>query len=373
MRILLCTPYKQEPNVVSGGINIWGNNVWQFYQGMSPKDVEMDIVSYDRIYNVQEDSSVIKRVFYGIKDYSCAISRTKKKLKDGEHYDVLHLCTSAQLGLFKDYVVIREAHRRGVKVVLHLHFGRVPSMFEKGGFECRLFKKVAALADALIAIDPTTYNILLGHGFNNTYYLPNPLALNVIKKIEEERANVKRVPQKILYVGHIIPSKGVFELANACKEIDGIELHYVGSADEGVQKDIQTILQGGANEINFVFHGPVSHDEVIKEMLSSDVFVLPSYTEGFPNVILEAMACGCAIVATNVGAIPEMLEEMQDEHYGVIIEPKDVDGLREALCFMMNNEDYKDSCRNNVKERVNHRYAIPIVWRKLTEIWKQLL
>ena len=60
---------------------------------------------------------------------------------------------------------------------------------------------------------------------------------------------------------------------------------------------------------------------------ASDVFVLPSYTEGFPNVIIEAMAMGKPIIATSVGAIPEML----DEGCGVVVPPKDADSLQKAL------------------------------------------
>lgn len=369
MKVLLCTPYRQDPNVVSGGINVWGNNVWQFYQDMSPKDVELDIVSYDRIYNVQEDTSAIKRIFYGIKDYSCAISRTKQMLKDGEDYDVLHLCTSAQLGLFKDYVVIKEAHRRGVKVVLHLHFGRVPSMFEKGGFECRLFKKVAALADVLIAIDPTSYNTLIKHGFKNTYYLPNPLALNIIKQIEKECTIFKRVKNKILYVGHVIPSKGVYELVKACVGIDTVDLYLVGSLTDDMRSSLEEIAKDRNNGEWLKLRGGIPHDEVIKEMLSCCIFVLPSYTEGFPNVILEAMACGCPIVATDVGAIPEMLGK--DENSGIIVKPKDTVGLKHALLSMLGDMNFAQKSGNNARSRVKDLYTMPKVWGQLVNVWKK--
>lgn len=70
-------------------------------------------------------------------------------------------------------------------------------------------------------------------------------------------------------------------------------------------------------------------------MLKCTVFVLPTYTEGFPNVVLESMACGCPIVATSVGAIPEML----DGGAGIVIEPRNVEQLRDAVAWVLENPE----------------------------------
>jgi glycosyltransferase involved in cell wall biosynthesis len=66
-------------------------------------------------------------------------------------------------------------------------------------------------------------------------------------------------------------------------------------------------------------------------MQAADLFVLPTYTEGFPNVILEAMAAGKAIISTRVGAIPEMLAVDENESCGLVIAPRDAGALVAAL------------------------------------------
>lgn len=369
MRVLLCTPYLQSPNVVSGGINIWGKNIWDYYRNLSNSKIEVDIVSFDREFNVQEDSTIFQRAIYGIKDYSRAIKETKKHLQN-KRYDVLHLCTSAQLGLFKDYVIIREAHRRGTKVVLHLHFGRTPFLLEKGGFESRLLRRVLKSADTVIAIDPPSYDSLINKGYKSSYYLPNPLSTDIIKYMEDESSRTKRIDNRVLFVGHVIPSKGVLELVTACKEIVGSELVYIGTYEEGIRQEILRLARIRDNGSWVKFLGPLPHIEVIKEMLSCDVFVLPSYTEGFPNVILEAMACGCAIVATDVGAIPEMLKMDGERHCGILIKPYKTDELRNAINSMSNNVLFKKQCMDNAKVRVRQQYAIPVIWEELIKIWK---
>ena len=121
-----------------------------------------------------------------------------------------------------------------------------------------------------------------------------------------------------------------------------------------------------------VFEGEVDHQVVIQEMLSSGIFILPSYTEGFPNVILESMACGCAIVATSVGAIPEMLDITSSAPCGLCCDPKDVEGLRRNIKFFLDHPTEAHQYAGRAEKRVNEMYAVPKVWEQLVEIWKDV-
>ena len=115
--------------------------------------------------------------------------------------------------------------------------------------------------------------------------------------------------------------------------------------------------------------GEFKYEDTITEMLSAGVFVLPTYTEGFPNVILESMACACPIIASSVGAIPEMLDVNSDIYYGLCIEPKDTKQLKEAIIRMLEDRTFAISCGINAQKRVNEQYSMPAVWNKLTNIW----
>ena len=162
----------------------------------------------------------------------------------------------------------------------------------------------------------------------------------------------------------------MFEIAKACKNIEGIELHLIGSVTEEIRNTLTNLAVSRNGGTWLKICGGVSHNEVINEMLSCGVFVLPSYTEGFPNVILEAMACGCPIVATTVGAIPEMLGVNTEEPCGICCPPKDVQSLQKNVRHLIDNKSEACMFAKRSVKRVNEMYAMPKVWEQLTSIWK---
>jgi len=87
------------------------------------------------------------------------------------------------------------------------------------------------------------------------------------------------------------------------------------------------------------FLGDLPPEEAWSEMLAAQVFVLPTHTEGFPNVILEAMAAGKAMVSTRVGAIAEMLDADGAEPCGLVVEPRAAVALAAALGRLLSDAE----------------------------------
>lgn len=370
MRVLLCSPYNVGPDYVQGGIVVWTQNIFDYYLSLST-DVQLQVAPFDRKAreNAIDEGNLLKRAWFGITEYSGAIKNTHKLLSKG-NYDVLHLCTSASISLLKDLIVLKMASRKRVKTVVHFHFGRIPDLERKCNWEWRLLQRVVRLADAVVTMDLSSFDVLKERGYRNIYYLPNPLANGVMQKIKTESVSAVRQPRRICFVGHVIPSKGVFELVEACKGIKEIRLYIVGRVAPEVRGKIEQLSDDGDW---LVFEGEVSHQKAIHEMLSSSIFVLPTYTEGFPNVILESMACGCAIVTTPVGAIPEMLDIASETPCGLCCEPRDVDGLRKNIQFFLDNPSEVHRYAERAKTRVNEMYAIPKIWEQLTGIWRGVI
>jgi glycosyltransferase involved in cell wall biosynthesis len=140
--------------------------------------------------------------------------------------------------------------------------------------------------------------------------------LNRIKL--RERLNVDAGVRQVLFVGRLVAMKGVAELIQAIATLNGAEpgRWRVAIVGEGSQ-DGELRRQAGSRDLlsSVLMLGTLSPKEIADWMNAADLFCLPSASEGCPNVIREALSCGCPVVATAVGGIPELL----DETTGVLI------------------------------------------------------
>lgn len=362
MKVLLASPYGGVP----GGISRWTEHIINYYNSLSDKSCVLELLPMGRTKFVNINSSIAYRLWSAIVDYKKIIHRFNSMLRNNE-YDIIHLTSSASISLLKDLYMIRRAKSKGIKTIIHFRFGRIPALALEKKWEWKLLNKVIKEADEVIVLDKTSFDTLFEQGFQNISLLPNPVSNKVIGVVESNR-HISREINTVLFVGHVVKTKGVFELVEACNSLPGVHLKMVGHVEEDMRKSILRIARC---KIDIV--GEMPYDDVIKEMLRCDVFALPTYTEGFPNVIIESMAAGCAIVTTNVGAIPQMLEDESSKRYGLLVPPQNADELKKALAHMLYDKELKHECRMNVQCRVNERYSIASVWGQLLNIWSQII
>ena len=141
MKVLFCSPYLDVHNIIRGGINTWGRYIMTYYENYVKDQVEIVPVSLDRSVFAVATSSVFQRIIKGCRDQMRPLCQAIS-LMNSEKPDVLHLCTSAGLGLIRDFVLTWAAKQRGIRSVVHLHFGRIPSLAQQRNLEWKVLYKI---------------------------------------------------------------------------------------------------------------------------------------------------------------------------------------------------------------------------------------
>lgn len=135
-----------------------------------------------------------------------------------------------------------------------------------------------------------------------------------------------------VYVGRLEREKGVFDLLDAFAGTPP-EMGLVMVGDGSARGEVERRARAIGSRVAVVGNRPL--DEVARWLAACDVLTLPSWDEGTPNVVIEALACGRRVVATNVGGIPDLLP---DPELGTLVSVRDVVGLRTALVTALDND-----------------------------------
>ncbi|MBM4329179.1 MAG: glycosyltransferase family 4 protein [Deltaproteobacteria bacterium] len=152
--------------------------------------------------------------------------------------------------------------------------------------------------------------------------------------------NGQRTCSRLLFVGSLIPKKGVQDLlaALAHSSLSQVSLDVVGDGFHRSELESISKRLGLVNRVQWLGMRPP--DEVAALMRQADILCLPSYTEGKPNVVREAMASGLPVVASRVGGIPEMVKERST---ALLYEPGNVEDLRKCVSELVNNDELRRS------------------------------
>lgn len=173
----------------------------------------------------------------------------------------------------------------------------------------------------------------------------------------------------LLLVALLDPKKGVPYLLEALallrEKRDDFVLDIVGDGPNRAEYE-ELARKLGLQEV-VRFHGLKTKQEVAEFMRKADVFVLPSEWENLPSVIIEAMASGLPIVATNVGGIPEMV----DDGAGILVRPRDSEALAKAIDCLLDH--LQEHVPETIAQYAQAHYSYQAVGRELDRIYRAVL
>ncbi|MFD1363706.1 glycosyltransferase [Lentibacillus salinarum] len=275
-------------------------------------------------------------------------------LTKGKQYDIVHahyVYPSGRLALlFK--ILFR------TRVVVTAHGGDLDKMAKKGRFFFNRTKQVLHQADHIIAVGEKlkqdmidTYQVsaeritVLNMGVNRHVFKPMGQAT------ARKALNIPETATIILFVGNMIKAKGVAELLEAYSGLkanhSALELHLIGAPKEPafVQRMLEKITHEQIQDVHL--HPPIGQTHIAQWLAAADVFVLPSYMEGFGLVALEAMSCHTPVVASDVGGLSYLLS------YGAgrLIKPKDTASLRTGMAHVLGDKHLRHELIANGEEK----------------------
>lgn len=218
----------------------------------------------------------------------------------------------------------------GVPVVVKVHGTDINSVAQLPGPR-RVMRALLPKADGLVAVSSALGQKLeaLGVDKSRIHLIINGVdakVFHVRDRVEARKALGLPLDAKIaLYIGNIIKAKGVNDLHTAFKSItDTHPKMHIYCVGEGNQRE--TLSQSAPERMKFV--GSQAFEKIPQWLAACDLLVLPSWNEGTPNVVLEALACGRRVLATDVGGVPDLL---QDPKVGAMVAPKFPVELARAL------------------------------------------
>lgn len=182
-----------------------------------------------------------------------------------------------------------------------------------------------------------------------------------VEQFEEKKKNIGRsfrkeynIPQNatvISFVGRLTKEKGIEELEKAVKRINQTRSDmYLIAAGDGYLKEK---MENNAND-NIFFTGNLCKDDVVALLCESDIFCLPSVSEGFPTTVLEAAVCDNYIVSTYRGGTRELIK---DESYGLILPDNEWEALSRALENLIDRKDYLKEAAKKTHKEVAAKYT----------------
>lgn len=265
--------------------------------------------------------------FIGIVTFWAKICLTIRKIKP----DIVH--SQSLLSGIPGWAV------KKILKIPYVVWGQGSDVYLPGRFTRMTSKPILQNADAALALTEDMKQKMQDICGREISVVPNGID---IKRFKISSSGGKKAgnSKTIIFVGRLHPVKGVQYLIEAMaiihREMPDVKLVIVGDGTERLR--LEELRENLDLNGCIQFAGQVPQERIPKIMHQADIFALPSLSESFGIVIIEAMAAGLPIVTTNVGGLPELIKNWEN---GFVVEPKNPEAIAEKILLILNNNDLK--------------------------------
>ncbi|MEJ2103803.1 MAG: glycosyltransferase family 4 protein [Ignavibacteriaceae bacterium] len=378
MKILQLTP--EYPPFSSGGV---GNSVFEVVNQLKKLGNDVEVIAPNGYPRTNHSNSKVHHIFAAkIKRHWGELAICPTILNDIRQIDfeIAHAHTpkkyfAESIYLFnllarkkKPYVVsirlinqslppflssVADVYRKLVEKKI---FKKASNMVVQSELHKHFLINVCGISSSKIAIIP--------NGVDTTFFDPNSSGHHLLNPGQNSKT--------ILFVGRLTSQKGLDVLLKAIAILikRNHDLRVMVAGGGPLKSDLEHLCKTLGIQKNVVFLGPVNHSDIPKVYAMADIFVLPSISESFPNTLMEAMAMERPIVATKVGAVPEII---QDGKEALLVLPGDVEGLASSIERLVLKDDLAKNLAKNARELVKKQYTWQSVAKKTLEVYEKIL
>ncbi len=280
---------------------------------------------------------------------------------------LVYIHSSAFTSFYRKSIFLLMTKFLGKKVILHIH----PSGFSDfynglSGVELKYATFVLRQVDSFVVLtEEMRRYIATLFPHKPVHVLRNAINLQAMRN----RYNIQRKEGKLLYLGWYIRAKGVFELVDAIERLRGegcsAHLSLFGTKEINRMRDyVQTKGLSDAISVN----GWIDDEEKLRVLYECSILILPSHSEGIPNVILEAMATRTPIIATFVGGMKEVL---RDEENALIVAIKNPADLSEKITRLLKDKELSVRLAENAYKQAQEHYDVSVIRSQFRDIIRQ--
>jgi glycosyltransferase involved in cell wall biosynthesis len=301
-----------------------------------------------------------------LKTFAGALFRFAWLLLSGQ-VSLIHVHTASRASFWRKCLFMLGARLFGVPSILHLHGAEFHVFYEKenGAFGQRLIRSTFAHASRVIVLSDTWRRWIEGvcpqakvSVIYNPVLVPQPApAWNL------------RTPGRTLFFGRVGPRKGTYDLLAAAATLHGepaLSL-YFGGDGEVDKASARAAELGVAQKVRFL--GWVRGDAKRQALNDAMIYALPSYNEGLPMSVLEAMAAGLPILTTPVGGIPEAVSDGVE---GFLVEPGDVPALAARWRQLLDDEALARRMGEAARRKVETSFSAEAILPQVERLYDSL-
>lgn len=280
---------------------------------------------------------------------------------------LVHVHVASRASFWRKSLLMLPAFFMGIPVILHLHGAEFALFYEKecGGIRKRIVCCVFNKASRVVVLSSVWKNWVQGISRNpHVVVIYNPVLLPTKHSWDTRKHG------EVLFLGRLGKRKGTYDLLEAAARIT--ENHpqlrlLLGGDGELDQVWARAIELNIADKVELL--GWIREVNKERHLGSAMIFVLPSYNEGLPMSVLEAMAAGLPVISTTVGGIPEAVT---DGIEGFLVEPGDVSALANRLEQLLSNPGLAEHMGKAARRKIETAFSSETILPKLEKLYTEL-